>query len=321
MLLFYPNITDFRCPSCQSVLSEARSNLEVSSIRLVCSGHNCDHSTFEYGFRMVDGCAILISTSQCDTICEPSEIDSRVERSSRKFSAVRRFMGSGSHLTEKNCDTFVQGVKGSSNRARILVIGSGEPGNGTNKIWNEKDMDVYGTDIYLSDTVSTICDAHNLPFRDELFDGVWIQAVLKHVVDPQRVVAEIYRVLKADGLVCSEIPFMQQVHEGAYDFTRFTLSGHRYLFKNFQAVKMDVLGGPSIALSWSFRYWIWSITRSKNLARAANLIMSLIIKPFIFLESKKSRYDSYSGSFFMGKKSMSTIRHKDLLDVYKGNIS
>src|SRR5207237_664581 len=31
-------------------------------------------------------------------------------------------------------------------------------------------------------------------------------------------------------LVLGDTPFMQQVHEGAYDFTRFALSGHRWLF-------------------------------------------------------------------------------------------
>jgi len=58
-----------------------------------------------------------------------------------------------------------------------------------------------------------------------VFDAVWIQAVLEHVLDPVRVVAEIHRVLRPGGLVYSEIPFMQEVHEGAYDFTRFRLSG------------------------------------------------------------------------------------------------
>ena len=32
----------------------------------------------------------------------------------------------------------------------------------------------------------------------------------------------------------AETPFMQQVHEGAYDFTRFTVLGHRCLFKYFE---------------------------------------------------------------------------------------
>ena len=36
------------------------------------------------------------------------------------------------------------------------------------------------------------------------------------------------------GIVYAETPFMQQVHEGAYDFTRYTVLGHRYLFKKFK---------------------------------------------------------------------------------------
>ena len=310
-----PNIADLRCPC------DAKAKLKVSSERLVCSDKNCRHHQFESGFHLVGDCPILISTLQCDTICDPNEISSRVARSSRKLSIIRRLMGSGSRLTEKNCKSFVDTVNKINERARVLVIGSGEPGFGTKSLWAENGLDVYGVDIYISDTVSTVCDAHNLPFKDEFFDGVWIQAVLEHVVDPQRVVMEIRRVLKPEGLVYSEIPFMQQVHEGAYDFTRFTLSGHRFLFKYFESIEMGVLGGPSAALSWSFRYWIWSITRSKNIARMANLIFSLLMKPFLYFESQQSKFDSYSGSFFFGRKSEIAIKHKDLLALYKGNIN
>ena len=73
--------------------------------------------------------------------------------------------------------------------------------------------------------------AHYLPFKDETFDGVWIQAVLEHVVSPETVVKEIFRVVKNHGLIHSEIPFMQQIHMGKNDFTRYTASGHRFLFK------------------------------------------------------------------------------------------
>lgn len=315
MTLVTPTSLDLKCPC------DKKTKLEKSSGRLVCSGKNCEHQKFENGFHVVEDCAILISASRCDTICNPADIGSRIERSTRKLSAVRRFMGSGSRLTEENCENFVHSVSVGAKRARILVIGSGEPGVGTEAIWASDSLDVYGVDIYHTDTVSTICDAHYLPFAADFFDGVWIQAVLEHVVDPQMVVREIYRVLKKDGLVYSEIPFIQQVHEGRYDFTRFTLSGHRYLFKHFQLVKFGPLDGPSAALLWSFRYWIWSLTRSRNIARGAHFMMSFLIKPFVYLESQKSRSDSFSGSFFMGKKSGQAIRHKDLLCLYNGNIS
>jgi ubiquinone/menaquinone biosynthesis C-methylase UbiE len=69
-----------------------------------------------------------------------------------------------------------------------------------------------------------VADGHQLPIADGSVDGVWIQAVLEHVLDPSIVVQEIHRVLTPGGVVYAETPFMQPVHEGAYDFTRFSLS-------------------------------------------------------------------------------------------------
>ena len=34
-----------------------------------------------------------------------------------------------------------------------------------------------------------------------MFDGVWIQAVLEHVLEPETVVAQIHRVMRSSGLV------------------------------------------------------------------------------------------------------------------------
>ena len=91
-----------------------------------------------------------------------------------------------------------------------------------------------------------IADAHNIPIVNEYFDCVIIQAVLEHVLRPNQVVNEIFRVLKANGIVYSETPFLQQVHEGPYDFTRFTESGHRYLFKNFELIKSGASDGAGL---------------------------------------------------------------------------
>lgn len=44
-------------------------------------------------------------------------------------------------------------------------------------------------------------------------------------MEPWVVAEEITRVLKEGDFVYSEVPFLQAVHEGAYDFTRFTLGG------------------------------------------------------------------------------------------------
>src|SRR3989344_3137619 len=48
-------------------------------------------------------------------------------------------------------------------------------------------------------------DAHKLPFRDESFDGVICSEVLEHVVEPERVLREIKRVLKPEGIAVVEM--------------------------------------------------------------------------------------------------------------------
>ena len=82
----------------------------------------------------------------------------------------------------------------------VLIIGAGEIGSGTDKLYSSK-LQIVGTDVYCSSSIDYVADAHYLPFKNAIFDGVIIQAVLEHVVDPQLVVSEIHRVLKKDGIV------------------------------------------------------------------------------------------------------------------------
>lgn len=74
----------------------------------------------------------------------------------------------------------------------------------------DSSVDVVTVEVYASSNTDLMADGHSLPFRDTAFDGVWIQAVLEHVLEPQRVVAEIYRVLKPKGIVYAETPFMSR---------------------------------------------------------------------------------------------------------------
>ena len=149
-------------------------------------------------------------------------------------------------------------------------------------------------------------------------NGVWIQAVLEHVVEPQVVVAEIYRVLRASGIVYAETPFMQQVHEGAFDFTRFTVLGHRYLFRDFEIVDAGGNKGAETVLAWSIRYFTWALTRSRFISRLVGLGMHVLLKPFAAILSRKALFDSSSGVFFLGRKSTTRVSHRELTKLYDG---
>ena len=204
--------------------------------------------------------------------------------------------------------------------ARILVIGGSIAGQGFEILSENSALELVETDVSFGPRVIMICDAHDLPFVDDSFDVVIAQAVLEHVVDPFRCVSEIFRVLREDGLVYAETPFMQQVHGGKYDFMRFTYRGHRRLFRKFEEIHAGIIGGPGMALAWSWQYFLRSFARSARtqmyLAMLGRLT-AFYLKYFDYLfMNTQAAYDAASGFYFMGRKSKTILSDKDLVQFY-----
>jgi SAM-dependent methyltransferase len=64
-----------------------------------------------------------------------------------------------------------------------------------------------------------------LPFDDASFDTVLNIQVLEHTPDPGRLVAEMARVLKKDGVLILAAPFSFRLHEEPYDYFRYSPHG------------------------------------------------------------------------------------------------
>ena len=301
-------------------LCDKRSQLTLTQKGLVCADPNCIHSQQELAFPLVDGVPVVVSEILTDTVCSVANTASYVPRTFTGLQKLAHLLQGTSDLTQFNCELFVQAVRRASHKPQILIVGAGTKGGGTSALWETPDLNVVGIDIYVSASVDVVCDAHYLPFPAETFDGVWIQAVLEHVVEPIKVVAEIERVLRPGGLVYAETPFMQQVHEGAYDFTRYTVIGHRYLFRSFEAIRFGANKGAEVVMAWSIKYLTWAIFRSRSFARIIGLIAGILLRPLKFLTSEKSLFDSSSGVYFLGKKTPGhQLGHADLISLYRGN--
>jgi SAM-dependent methyltransferase len=200
-------------------------------------------------------------------------------------------------------------------RPRLLIVGGGAVGNGAESLYADPNLDLLAFDIYGSEQCQFIADAHQIPLPDRTVDGVLIQAVLEHVLNPQHVVDEIHRVLRPGGLVYADTPFMQQVHEGPYDFTRFTESGHRYLFRRFEVRSSGVTGGLGTQLHWSLLYF------GRGIHRRVGQIFLIGFSWLHLLDGlldPKAAVDGASGVFFYGHSSTRSISPQDIVEYYSG---
>lgn len=223
------------------------------------------------------------------------------------------------HLFRENILFLDQLLNSNSN---ILVIGSSVNERPELIYLNKSHYNIIKSDIVLHDNVDVIFDAHNIPFKNQVFDAVIIQAVLEHVINPQAVVKEIHRILKPNGLVYAETPFMQQIHAMQFDFTRYSYLGHLKLFSMFDDLKSGPIGGPGTVLSWSIAYFFRSFASSSIMRKILWAIGCYVAFPFkyfdLILKKKKGFYDSSSANYFLGRKRNLPIEDKNLIKKFKG---
>lgn len=207
-------------------------------------------------------------------------------------------------------------------RPKVLVLGGSIIGEGMQALLEETNITFIESDVSFGPRTQVVLDAHNIPYQDNYFDCVIAQAVLEHVVNPQKCVAEIHRVLKPKGLIYAETPFMQQVHGKAYDFTRFTRSGHRSLLRNFEEIESGYVAGPGTAMAWTYEYLLLSIFGFSNkfnfLIKAWARITGFWIPFLDFLSKWNNRsIDAASGLYFIGSKSDYTLSDKEIINYYE----
>jgi SAM-dependent methyltransferase len=249
--------------------------------------------------------------------------NAKLEKNKRAFCKGSIFSPSINLNYQDNLKAFAR-VIASYKPAYILVIGSGQQKESLEKIFADiKQFTFIYCDIDSNAEVDLFCDAHELPFVERVFHGVIITAVLEHVLYPERVVNEIHRVLVDGGAIYSEIPFMQQVHEGAYDFTRYTLSGHRLLMNQFQELSSGLVAGPGTALVWAIENFAlcfaWN-NASRLFIKASVRLQFFWLKYFDYLFKRNLQaIDSASCTYFLGQKNSSTkTSDKKIIEKYTG---
>ena len=276
-------------------------------------------------YPIIDGIPILINNEKSIFSIDDfvQQRDTTFDLHQNKFKELfwKCIPGIGFNLKAK--DNYQKLVARLPEHAKILIVGGSIQGKGMELIYSNDSFEIVGTDVSYGPHTDVICDAHDIPFADETFDCVIIQAVLEHVLDPYRCVEEVHRVLKPAGFVYAETPFIQQVHMKQFDFTRFTHLGHRRLFRHFDEVESGPCGGPGMALAWSYTYFIESFAFSRLTSALATIfahLTSFYLKYFDYLLIDRPRaYDAASGFYFVGQKNGTCLDDKELIQQFRGH--
>lgn len=193
-----------------------------------------------------------------------------------------------------------------SAQPRVLIVGGATAGAGMSELLADQRIEFVESDGAIDERTTLVCDAQNLPFADETFDGVTIQAVLFYLPEYGQCIREMFRVLKPGGIIYSESPFMEQVVGGAYDFYRFTLRGHEYQFRQFEKVSSGVSGGPTMATAWSIQYLMLSFVQNAALRVATRIFCKCTLFWMKYLDlllaNKPGAVDAAAGKYFMGRR-------------------
>lgn len=172
-----------------------------------------------------------------------------------------------------------------------------------------KDAKIVCVDIEDGTGVDLVADAHDLHMVDDnSVDFVISVSVLEHVRYPQKVVKEMYRILKPGGVIYINIPFVFPFHADPSDFYRFTHKGIDILCENFNKIESGFNRGPASTMHHLLVHF-FAILFSFNNKTIYGINVDIFKWIFFwikYLDKLIAKYSMahviHSGTYFIGKK-------------------
>ena len=131
-------------------------------------------------------------------------------------------------------------------KGEVLDVGCGQ--SPYRFLLNAEQTKYYGIDIteasrfkYNNPDV-TYFNGQDIPFGDEKFDGLICTEVLEHVENYQKLVDEMYRVMKTGSTGLITVPWSARYHYIPWDFFRYTPSSLKTMFAKFSEAKITNRG-------------------------------------------------------------------------------
>lgn len=157
--------------------------------------------------------------------------------------------------------------------------------------------------------VDLVADAHDLHMvANDSVDFVISVSVLEHVRYPQKVMQEIYRIIKPGGIVYISVPFVFPFHADPDDFYRFSYKGITILCENFECIGSGFNRGPASTMHHLLVHFLAMLFSFNNrmLYGIAQDLFRWVLFWVKYLDKFLARYQMayviHAGSYFLGRK-------------------
>ena len=168
-------------------------------------------------------------------------------------------------------------------------------------------------DIEAGPGVDLVADAHNMHIvASNSVDMVICVNVLEHVRYPQKVMKEIFRILKPGGIIYVNVPFIFPFHADPDDFYRFSYKGVVILCEDFEHIDNGFNRGPASTMHHLLVHFMAMLFcfNSKTLYGVNVDVFKWLFFWIKYLDKFMARYQMayviHTGSYFLGRKPANT---------------
>ncbi|MBW8362211.1 MAG: class I SAM-dependent methyltransferase [Kaistella sp.] len=147
-----------------------------------------------------------------------------------------------------------------------------------------KNLDYTSADLY-SPIVDVKADILALPFENGSFDIVFCNHVLEHIVDDQKAMSELYRVMKKGGWGIFQVPMKNSLEKTYEDFTVTNPKERQKHFGQYDHVRwygmdyFDRLKSVGFQTDINFYSRKFSPEERKKFGLMENEILPVVVKP------------------------------------------
>lgn len=185
------------------------------------------------------------------------------------------------NVSSNDYDPIALGIINECSDGLILYCGSGKRSHYYNNVVN--------FEIAPYDTTDVLGVGEELPFKDDVFDGVFSLAVLEHVKNPFKCAAEISRVMKPGAKLYCVVPFLQPLHAYPHHYYNMTMEGLKNLFDQYLHIeKQEIIGSglPIWTLTWFLNSWLNGLNTDAKDEFLKMTVADLIGNPIDYFKKK-----------------------------------